>query len=88
MLGTIVFFHLLSVVLPLLYRSTPSIVSLRDGEIMRSIVDIDQIWKYRDLVSYCWFEEEEYRILVLDHVRDGQLLIGVPYYCPMEEMQR
>jgi hypothetical protein len=59
-----------------------------EDRLCRVVGNTSQTWKWVDIRSYGWRDRGEYSLLVFEHRKGNQVLIGVPREVSHEELQR
>jgi hypothetical protein len=73
---------------PWLLSLCPAYIMVFEDRLCRVVANTNQTWKWADIKSYDWRDCGEYDLLVLEHRKGNQLLIGVPREVSREELQR
>ena len=64
--------------IPWLLSLCPAYIMVFPDRLYRVVGDTNQAWKWADIKAYGWRDCGEYELLVLEHRRGNQVLVGVP----------
>jgi len=64
--------------IPWLYSLCPANIMVFKDRLCRVVGDTHQAWKWADISAYGWLDCGEYDLLVLEHCKGFQVLVGVP----------
>jgi hypothetical protein len=73
--------------LPRILSLCPAYIMIFDKRICRVVGNTHRAWELADLTAYSWRDCDEYDLLVFEHNKGAQVLIGVPPQVSRAELE-
>src|SRR5438270_2677076 len=87
LLVALVFGLFLAYVLLWFFSLCPASIIVFEDRLCRVVGNTNQVWKVADMRAYSWLDCPEYGLLVLEHRKGTQRLIGVPRKVSRTELE-